>query len=309
MDKKPSTVKIAFIIGVIALIILNFYTFIIAYPETYAVDSGISTSGSIVAKDFSAYYMGAWRLWHNPANIYVHGALGGGEPAISPYPEDYKYLPSFLLLVTPFLALSYQQALLAFDIVQFLFLPLIAYLLYRILGTKPLALTFIVMTIVLLLPFPTLNWGFSPSYFWQWGEGQAKVFLVFLILLSFYFGNKGKPVLSGITLAFGFFDPRFGLLALPLYIMYNRNNLKVATASLILTLAISNLMLLYPAMGAKFVDMVFAQAVTTPLYYYSLIPLSTLFTLIVVNFKELVAAFDYKGILSNFTGVQKRIEN
>ena len=309
MAKKPSNAKIAFIIGVAVLIILNLYTFIIAYPETYAVDSGINASGTLVAKDFSAYYMGAWRLWHNPANIYVHGALGGGEPGISPYPEDYKYLPSFLLLVTPFLSLSYQQALLAFDIVQFLFLPLIAYLLYKILGTKPLALTFIVMTIVLLLPFPTLNWGFSPSYFWQWGEGQTKVFLVFLLLLSFYLGNKGKPALSGVTLAFGFFDPRFGLLAIPLYLMYNRKNLKIATTSLILTLAVSNLMLLYPAMGAKFVGMVFAQAVTTPLYYYSLIPLLTLVTLIVVNFKELVAAFDYKGILSNFTGAKKRSEN
>jgi hypothetical protein len=127
-------------------------------------------------------------------------------------------------------------------------------------------------------------------------------------LLSFYFGGKGKTALSGVALAFGFFDPRFALLALPLYIMYNRNNLKVAAASLILTLAGSNLMLLYPAMGAKFAGMVFAQAVTTPLYYYSLIPLFTLLTLIGVNFKELVAAFDYKGILSNFTGAQKRTE-
>jgi hypothetical protein len=303
---KRSPTKIAFIIGVIVLIILNMYTFIVAYPETYAVDSGINTSGSIVAKDFSAYYMGAWRLWHNPANIYVHGAVGGGEPAIPPYPEDYKYLPSFLLLVTPFLTLSYQQALLAFDIVQFLFLPLIAYMLYKILCTKPLALIFIAMTIVLLLPFPTLNWGFSPSYFWQWGEGQAKVFLTFLLLFSFYFGSKGKPALSGVALAFGFFDPRFGLLALPLYIMYNRKNLKIAAASLIVTLATSNLMLLYPAMGTSFVNMVFAQAITTPLYYYSFIPLFTLLTLISVNFKELVAVFDYKGILASFTGATKK---
>ena len=305
MIKKRNSAKIVFAIAVVVLIVLNLYTFLVAYPETYAIDSGINTSGTIVAKDFSAYFMGAWRLWHNPANIYVHGALGGGEPVIPPYPEDYKYLPSFLFLVTPFLTLSYQQALLAFDIVQFLFLPLIAYMLYRILGTKPLMLTFIVMTIVLLLPFPTLNWGFSPSYFWQWGEGQAKVFLVFLLLLSFYLGKKGKPALSGVALAFGFFDARFGLLALPLYIMYNRKNLKVATASLILTLAASNLMLIYPAMGITFANMVFSQAITTPLYYYSLIPLFTLLTLIVVNFKELIAAFDYKGIFANFTGLKK----
>ena len=105
------------------------------------------------------------------------------------------------------------------------------------------------MTIALLLPFPTANWGMSPSYYWQWGEGQAKVFLTFLLLLSFYFGSKNRPVLSGIALALGFFDVRFGLLAIPLFIMYNRKNLKVATASAISALALSNVMLLYPGMG------------------------------------------------------------
>ena len=291
-----------------ALIILNLYTFIAAYPETQAVDPGINQAGTIVAKDFSAYYMGAWRLWHNPANIYTRGGLGGSEPAISPYPEAYKYLPSFLLVVTPFLSLNYQQALFAFDIVQFLFLPLMAYMLYKLLGNKPLAVTLVVMAIVLLLPFPT-QWGLSPSYFWQWGEGQAKVFVAFLLLLSFYLGNRGKPVLSGVALAFGFFDPRFGLLAIPLFIMYNRKNLKPAVASLIIALGASNLMLLYPGLGDNFVAMVFAQAVTTPLYYYSLIPLVTLLALIVVNFKELVVAFDYKEIFARFTGTPKPKDN
>jgi len=309
MTQKPSITKIAFIIAVAALIILNLYTFIVAYPETQAVDSGINKAGTIVAKDFSAYYIGAWRLWHNPANIYTHGALGGAEPVILPYPEAYKYLPTFLLVTSPFLALNYQQALLAFDVVQFLFLPLMAYMLYKLLGSKPLAVTFIVMAIVLVLPYPTTQWGFSPSYFWQWGEGQAKVFVAFLLLLSFYLGSRGKPVLSGVALAFGFFDPRFGLLAIPLFIMFNRKNLKPATASLFIALAASNLMLLYPGLGANFTAMVFAQAITTPLYYYSLIPLVTLLALIGVNFKELVAAFDYKGIFANFTGAQKPKQN
>ena len=52
--------------------------------------------------------------------------------------------------------------------------------------------------------------------------------------------------------------------------------------------------------------MVFGSGITTPLYYYSLIPFLTLMALIVVNFKELVAAFDYKGIFADFTGVSKR---
>jgi hypothetical protein len=283
--------------GIAVLIALNLATFIMAYPETHAVTPGINTSGIPLAKDFSAYYVGAWRLWNNPSNIYTFGALGGKEPLILPHPEAYKYLPSFLLVVSPFLVLNYQQALLAFDIAQFLFLPLMAYMLYKLLISKPLAVTFVVMAVALLLPFPTLLQGFSVSYYWQWGEGQAKVFITFLLLLSFYLGSRGKPILSGIALAFGFFDPRFGLLAIPLFLLYNRKNLKVAAASAFVTLALSNLMLLYPGMGTEFIGMVFAQAVTTPLYYYSLIPLFTLLALIVVNLKGLITFFDYKKLL------------
>jgi hypothetical protein len=91
--------------------------------------------------------------------------------------------------------------------------------------------------------------GASPSYYWQWGEGQAKVAVLFLLTLSFYFGNKGKPVLSGIIFALGFFDPRFGLLAAPLFLLYNRAHLKTAILSGAVALCVSNLMLLYPPMG------------------------------------------------------------
>jgi len=180
-----------------------------------------------------------------------------------------------------------------------------AYFLYNLLSNKHLIISIAVMTIVLLLPLPGTQWGLFPSYFWQWGEGQAKVFLTFLLLLSFYFGKQGRPILSGIAFAFGFFDPRFGLLAIPLYAMYNRRNYKMAAASAIISLGLSNIMLLYPGMGPSFVAMAFNNAVTTPLYYYSLIPFLTLMTLIIVNFKEVVATFDYKGIFSNFTGYKK----
>ena len=301
MIRQPRLTKIVFIVGIAVLIALNLYTFIVAYPETYAHNSGINTTGTILAKDFSAYYMGAWRLWNNPAHIYTLGALHDREPVVRPYPETYKYLPSFLLVISPLLSLNYHQALLAFDVVQFMLLPLMAYLLYKILENKHLAVTFAVMVVALLLPFPSPQWGFSLSYYWQWGEGQAKVFITFLLLLSFYLGSRGRPYLSGIAFAFGFFDPRFGLLAIPLFIMYNRKNLKAATKGAITALVLSNLMLLYPAMGAGFIAMVFASAVTTPLYYYSLIPFFTLLSLIIVNFKELVAAFDSKGTFASVT--------
>src|SRR5271157_153462 len=158
MTHNQHTIKTIFIIGVALIIALNLYTFIVAYPETYTANSGINTSGPL-AKDFSAYYVGAWRLWNNPSHIYTFGALDGGEPVTSPHPEAYKYLPSFLLIVSPLLSLNYQQALLAFDIAQFALLPLMAYLLYKLLGNKPLAVTFVVMTIALLLPFPTPQQG------------------------------------------------------------------------------------------------------------------------------------------------------
>ena len=306
MTHQPHLTKTIFLIAVIALIALNLYTFIIAYPETYTPSPGITTSGTILAKDFSAYYTGAWRLWNNPSQIYHFGALGGAEPVTPPHPEAYKYLPSFLLIVSPLLTLDYQQALLVFDIIQFMLLPAMAYMLYKLLDNKHLAVTFVVMVIALLLPFPTANWGLSPSYYWQWGEGQAKVLLTFLLLLSFYFAKKEKPILSGIALALGFFDVRFGLLAIPLFIMYNRKNLKVAMASALAALALSNLMLLYPGMNAGFTSMVFGSGITTPLYYYSLIPFFTLIALIAVNFKELAAAFGYKGFSADLKGAAQQ---
>ncbi len=306
MTYHPRKTKTIFVFAVAALIALNLYTFIVAYPETYTPSPGITTSGSILAKDFSAYYVGAWRLWHNPGQIYSFGALGGAEPVTLPHPEAYKYLPSFLLFASPLLSLNYQQALLAFDIIQFMLLPAIGYMLYKILDKKHLAVAFAVMIIALLLPFPTANWGLSPSYFWQWGEGQAKVLLTFLLALSFYLGSKNKPIFSGIALAFGFFDVRFGLLAIPLFVMYNRKNLRVAAASAVGALALSNVMLLYPGMDSGFVSMVFGSGITTPLYYYSFIPFLTLMALIVVNFKELVAAFDYRGVFADFTDAAKQ---
>ena len=291
MTFKHLPSKTILIIAVAVVIALNLYTLILAYPQTYTPSNGITTTAPILAKDFSAYYMGAWRLWNNPSHIYTSGTLNDGEPLILPHPETYKYLPSFLLLVSPFLALGYQQALTAFDIVQFLMLPFMAFFIYKILSGKPLAITIIVIIIALLLPLPGTQWGVSPSYYWQWGEGQAKVFITFLLLLCFYLGWRKNPILSGIVFAFGFFDPRFGLLAIPLFVSYNRGNLKLAGASAAISLLLSNGMLLISGIRSSFVTMVFSNAVATPLFYYSLIPLVTLSVLIAVNFKDEGRAF------------------
>jgi hypothetical protein len=291
MVKRFRSWKTLFVIGIAILIILNIYTFITAIPETEKLNPGINSSGGILAKDFSAYYIGAWRLLHDPSKIYVKGIVNDLEPIILPQPETYKYLPSFLLLISPLLALDYRSALLAFDIIQLAFLPLMAHILYKLLNKKGLLLTFVVAIIGLLQPSPFLNSGFSVSYFWQWAEGQAKVFLTFLLLLSFYFGNKGQPRLSGIAFAFGAFDPRFGLLAFPLFLMYNRKNMLSSTLTTIATLLLTNITLLIPGTGTGFINMAVASAVTTPLYYYSLIPFLTFTTFYFINIREMFDAY------------------
>jgi hypothetical protein len=165
--------------------------------------------------------------------------------------------------------------------------------LYRLLSKKGLAVTLLVAVIVLLQPFPLPNWGFSVSYFWQWGEGQAKVFLTFLLLLAFYLGYSGKPRFSGIVFAFGAFDPRFGLLALPLFLMYNRKKLWASVGSMVVTLLLSNMALLYPGTGSAFLNMILSSGLTTPPYYYAFIPLLTMIALIVVNRSEIVETFSH----------------
>jgi hypothetical protein len=101
-----------------------------------------------------------------------------------------------------------------------------------------------------------------------------------------YLAQRGKPYLSGVALAFGFFDPRFGLLALPVFAYYNWGNLKKAFGSLVVALVVSNVMLLYPGLGQGFVSMVFRSGLMTPVYYYALIPLLTMVSLLVLNAKD-----------------------
>jgi hypothetical protein len=106
--KRQTITKKAIYAAVIVLIAINLLSFIMAYPETYTPSPGISVGGDILAKDFSAYYVGAWRLWNNPSNIYSFGALGGAEPQTPPHPEAYKYLPNFLLITSSTASRSLQ---------------------------------------------------------------------------------------------------------------------------------------------------------------------------------------------------------
>ncbi len=87
-----------FALATVVLIGLNFYTFSVAYlTMTHPLNLG----GTDVPRDFSVYYIAAWRMLHNPSQIFTNGSLNDGEPEIYPAVTPYKYLPSFLLLISP----------------------------------------------------------------------------------------------------------------------------------------------------------------------------------------------------------------
>jgi len=279
--------KMLFVLLIAVLLVINFCTLLLAYPETFRLDGG-----GRLAKDFSAYYIGAWRLLHNPSQVYTHQLLNDGEYQVYPQPQAYKYLPSFLVLISPLLSLSYHDALVAFDAFQFALLPLMAFLLYRLLSKKSIAVTLLIAVIV-FIPFPLPHWGPIATYYWQWAEGQAKVFETFLFLLAFYLGSRGKPILSGIAFGFAAFDPRFALLSLPLFLFYNRSKLRAAVGTGAGVLLVSNFWLFLPATGAGFTNMVFTDGASTTLYAYAYIPLFTIVSLIAVNGKEMAEAFSH----------------
>jgi hypothetical protein len=305
MPALRGSTKTAIFALMAVLIVLNLFTFVAAYPETQKVDPGCCSDRDL-AKDFSAFYVGAWRLLFDPHNVYTPGAVSDGGPSISPRPESYKYLPSFLLMIMPLLVLGYQQALTAFDVLQFLLLLPIAWLVYRLVGEKGLIVTALVAVVVLLQPSPVPHWSLSATYYWQWAEGQSKVLETFFILLSFYLGKAGRPVLSGAILALSTFDPRFTLVALPLFVMYNRASLRSAFSVLGLVLLLTNATLLVPGVGSGFLAMVLGSGLSTPLYYYALIPLLSIAALTVVNLGEVIAAFRGQRILTEHAQSEPR---
>jgi hypothetical protein len=269
-----------------ALLVLNLFTFLPAYSQVSTIDSGCCSNHPL-AKDFSAFYIGAWRLYHDPSQIYTHGNVSDGEPPIYPQPEQYKYLPSFLLIISPFLLVPYPQAIDLFDIIQFMLLPLIALLVYNLTKEKGWAITVIAEVLVLLLPAAAPGWGFSVGYFWQWKEGQSKVLETLLLTASFYLGTRNRPIWSGFVLGITFFDPRFALVATPLFLACNPSRAYLAVKALLTTLVLSNLVLFYPGVGVSFLEMVFSSGISTALYPYAIIPLAEVVFLSFVNYYEI----------------------
>ena len=285
MFHRLKSKKLLFALAVIIIIGLNFYTLSVAYPT---MNHPLNLGGADLPRDFSVYYIAAWRMFHNPSQIFTTGHIADGEQTIYPSLTPYKYLPSFIVLISPLINLSYYPAFWVFDAFQFALLPLMAFLLYTLLEKKNPTIAFLILVLVLLLPYPMPGRGISVSYFMSWAEGQAKIFLSFLLLVSFYFGYKGRAALSGVTFALGAFDPRFALLALPLFLFYNKSKLKAAFVPMIIALMGTNFIVFYPGTAQGFVDMVLGSGSTTPIYTPAWIPLVMLVSLILVNSRQMI---------------------
>jgi hypothetical protein len=280
---------------IIIAVALNAITFCLAFPETFKPETGTW------ARDFSAYYIGEWRLFNNPTKIYWGGAQPGDYP-ILPSPQTFKYTPSFLILFAPFTALSYHDALTVFDILQFALIPLLAFFVYKMVKDKNLAYAAIAAVIILIEPLPTppinqaaLNLlqyrffsfnaqSFSHTYYTGYYLANAHVIQTTILVGALYFGFTKKPWLSALLFAFGSFDPRASLLALPLLLWYNRKKMRVFLLGSVSFLAITNLpFFFYKNIGFSFLQNEVNGSIVSQMYPYDWIPLYAIVILTIVE--------------------------
>jgi hypothetical protein len=284
--KHLLTKKVAISLVIVLGVLLNLSVFCFAYPQIFAPQS------DTLARDFSAYYMGSWRLFHNPSAVYFDGSQVGDYPILG-QPQPFKYTPNFLLMFLPFMALSYQDAFSAFDIVQFLLIPLLGFFVYKLVKEKNIFLAPIVAMIVLVEPIlftPSISYDplnflhwriyslqiqtFSPSYYCGYLLGNAHILQNVLLVGALYFGYARKPWLSALMFTFGAFDPRCALFAVPLLLWYNRQSLKKFVGGTAVLLAATTLpFFLYNGVGFAFLDSVFHASVVSQMYLYDWIPL------------------------------------
>ncbi len=245
----------AILLVIVLALVLNSQIFIYAFPETSKLET------PVLARDFSSLYVGAWRLFNNPTAVYYDGALPG-DYKIDGCPQPYRYPPCFLLICAPFLVLTYQNALYAFDILQFLSVLFLAYLVYKLLENKPLIASSAVALIILVNPLlfmPSLcgNYSassflshryvslhlqtFSPSYYSAYRLANAHVLQNTLLIGALYFSHSKKPKASALLFTFGSMDPRASFFSLPLLMWYNRGRLKKFVAWSVIFIAATNL--------------------------------------------------------------------
>jgi hypothetical protein len=277
--------KHTIILVILIALALNITSFCIAYPQ-------ISTPENVnYARDFSAYYTGEYRLFHNPTKIYFGGDQPGDYP-IFPHSQTFKYAPSFLILLAPFLALNYQNALTVFDIIQLALIPVLAFFVYKLVKDKNIILGAAAAFIILIQPLPTPSINqpplplinllifsvnpqvFSPSYYCGYVYVNAHILQAVLLVGALYFGFVKKPWISALLFAFGLFDPRAAVITIPLLLWYNRQEIRqflVAATAFILA---TNLpFFFYHDIGLTFLQTEMTGTVISQWYAYDWIPI------------------------------------
>lgn len=282
---RKLTNKQSLILVVVIAIVLNIVTFCYAYPEISTPEFGT------LARDFSAYYMGAWRLFNNPTQVYYDGSLPG-DYTINGTPQPFKYTPSFLIIMAPFLTLNYLDALAVFDILQLALMPLLAFFVYKLVKDKNLALGAIAAVIILIQPLPTPASNIPPteqlhlwiftinsqcftlSYYCGYVYVNAHILQTVLLIGALYLGSAKKPWLSALLFAFGLLDPRAALVAIPLLLWYNRQKIRqfiVATIALVLATTLP--FFFYYDIGLTFLRMAMRANIVSQSYAYDWIPI------------------------------------
>lgn len=279
-DRKKQVILIVIAVA----LALNAVTFAFAYPEMF------KPSTPTLEKDFSAYYNAGYRLFSNPSKIY-YGSSQPGDYPFALKAQTFKYVPSFLLLILPFLLLSYQDAFIAFNILQLILIPLLAFFVYKLVEDKNLALTILACVIAIIDPLPSLPLNqasmnslhyrfttinpqtFSLGYYGGYICGNAHVLQPVFLVGAMYFGFVKKPWLSGLMFALGVFDPRFALLALPLIVWYNRKTLLRFIAGSALFLTVMNLpFFFYHGIGFELLRANASGYIVSQMYSYDWIP-------------------------------------
>ena len=210
---------------ILIAVTLNIICFCLAYPETLKPET------HELARDFSAYYIGEWRLLHNPTQIYS-GMAQHGDYQILPHAQTFKYTPSFLVLFAPFLSLSYPYALITFNLLQVALIPFLAFFVYKLVKDKNVVVGSAAAFLILVGTFPsppvfftTLNFSqgvfgfnvasFVPEYLIGYAVVNAHVLQTILLVGSLYFGFAKKPWLSALMFTFGCLDPRAAVFSFP----------------------------------------------------------------------------------------------
>lgn len=280
---------------IVAAVILNVIFFCVVYPETQRSES------HNLARDFSAYYIGSWRLFHNPTQIYS-GATQPGDYQILPKAQTFKYTPSFLALFTPFLTLNYQDALIAFNILQVALIPVLAFFVYKLVKDKNVIVGSAAAFLILVGPFPnppvfftTINLlnntafglniaSFAPGYLIGYAVVNAHVLQTIILVGALYFGFAKKPWLSALLFAFGCMDPRAAIFALPLLLWYNKQKIKQFISGAAIFLATTNLpFFFYYNIGFSFLKTEVNGNIVSQWYGYDWLPLYAVATLMIVE--------------------------